>query len=493
MTRPSSRSRSKTQLQQQMKTQLQQQTKTSWSPLLNLSTKEHPRNWPSVRKWIVTGVLSATGFNRIMVSTIMAPALSTIDAKLDMNSVESVMAMSVFLLATAFGPLVIGPLSEVYGRKPMLHTTNIWFLLWNVVCGFAHTKSLLIAARLLAGFGASAVYVLADGVLGDVWPSEQRGKSLGIYLLIPLLGAAVGPIVGGFITQGTTWRWMFWSTSLLQGAMILASILLFDETYEPVILERRAERLRTATGDQRFHTRAGKLSEGRSPLWVMQRSLSRPIRLLLFHPIVQVQTLLSGFSYGVLYLVLSTYSDLWTSRYNESISISGLHYLTICIGEVAGAQLGGPLMDLVFQRLQNQAGGSSIPEYHVPLMIPSAAITASGLLLYGWTAQAKTFWLPVDLGAAIFSCGMQINGMSLQAYVIDSYPVHASSASAASQLLRSLAAFGFPLFGPRMYSALGYGWGNTMMALVSIAVSLPASMFIWSYGAKLRKKALDSY
>lgn len=152
----------------------------------------NPKQWSTSRKWAVTDVISATGFNRIMVSTIMAPALSTIAHELDMNSAESVMAMSIYLLATAFGPLVIGPLSEIYGRKRVLHASNIWFLAWNIACGFAKTKGVLIASRFLTGFGASAVYSLGAGVLGDVWAKEQRGKSLGIYLLIPLLGAAVG-------------------------------------------------------------------------------------------------------------------------------------------------------------------------------------------------------------------------------------------------------------------------------------------------------------
>lgn len=152
----------------------------------------HPLDWPSGRKWAVTDVLSATGFNRIMVSTIMAPALSTIAREFDMNSAEAVMALSIYLLATTFGPLFIGPLSEMYGRRTILHASNIWFLIWNIVCGFANSKEVLIAARFLAGFGASSIYALAGGVLSDVWRPEQRGKSLGMYLLIPLLGAAVG-------------------------------------------------------------------------------------------------------------------------------------------------------------------------------------------------------------------------------------------------------------------------------------------------------------
>lgn len=153
---------------------------------------ENPLDWPSGRKWMVTDVLSATGFNRIMVSTIMAPALSIIASELHMSATESAMSLSIYLLATAFGPLMIGPLSEVYGRTVVLHGSNVWFLVWNIACGFSKTKGTLIAARFLAGFGASAIYALAGGVLGDIWRPEQRGKSLGMYLLIPILGAAVG-------------------------------------------------------------------------------------------------------------------------------------------------------------------------------------------------------------------------------------------------------------------------------------------------------------
>lgn len=153
---------------------------------------ENPKDWRTGRKWAVTDVLSATGFNRIMVSTIMAPALGTIAKEFDMNSTESAMALSIYLLATAFGPLIIGPLSEVYGRGYILHGSNIWFLVWNMICGFSNSKEMLIASRFLAGFGASAIYALANGVLGDVWRPEQRGRSLGVYVLIPLLGAAVG-------------------------------------------------------------------------------------------------------------------------------------------------------------------------------------------------------------------------------------------------------------------------------------------------------------
>ncbi|KAF2160311.1 hypothetical protein M409DRAFT_70489 [Zasmidium cellare ATCC 36951] len=454
---------------------------------------DNPKDWSTAKKWTVTDVLSATGFNRIMVSTIMAPAINTIAKELHMSSAESVMALSIYLLATAFGPLFIGPLSEVYGRKPILHFSNIWFLIWNIVCGFANTKGTLIAARFLAGFGASAIYALAGGVLGDVWRPEQRGKSLGIYLLIPLLGAAVGPIIGGFMAERTTWRWMFWSTSAFQGVMIVASYLAFYETYPQLILRRRAAKKRSETGDNRYYTAAEKLDGERSVIRIVGRSLSRPMRLLGFHPIVQAVACLSGFYYGVTYIVLATFSDLWVTKYHQRIDISGLHYIACALGEISGSQIGGPLMDRVFAKLKKKANGEVVPEYHLPMMVPAALITPIGLLMYGWSAQAHVHWIVVDIGVFVTTFGMQIGGQPLQAYIIDSYPDHASSATAASQFIRSLTAFAFPLFAPYMYRSLGYGWGNTTIALVALAISIPAPLLLWRYGARLRAKAEESY
>ncbi|CAG8974348.1 hypothetical protein HYALB_00006196 [Hymenoscyphus albidus] len=146
----------------------------------NVDDAENPLNWSQKLKWGVTIAVSGTGFVRIMVSTMLAPAIDTIANELSMSTTESFMSLSVYLLATAFGPLVIGPLSEIHGRSHIFHMTNVWFLVWNLVCGFANSKGLLIAARLLAGFGASAVYSLAYGVLGDVWSAEQRGRSLSL-------------------------------------------------------------------------------------------------------------------------------------------------------------------------------------------------------------------------------------------------------------------------------------------------------------------------
>ncbi|KAF4629858.1 hypothetical protein G7Y89_g8292 [Cudoniella acicularis] len=336
---------------------------------------EDPKNWPKKIKWGVTLALSATGLNRIMISTMMAPAIDTIAKDLNMTTTESTMALSVYLLATAFGPLIIGPLSEAYGRKRIIHTTNIWFLAWNLLCGFSNSKGLLIASRLLAGFGASAVYTVAYGVLGDVWRPEQRGRSLSLYLLVPLTGAAIGPIVGGFIVEYSNWRWMFWATTILQGLVEVCSLPIVHETYAPVLLRRRAIAWRQETGDSRYYAEVEAYESGRSSAWKLRNSLSRPLRLLAFHPIIQMQAILGGINYGIMYFAISTFSNLYVSAYGESISISGLHYIALCTGEITGAQLCGPLMDYIYRTMKTRAGDNHHPELRIPLLLPSVLFT----------------------------------------------------------------------------------------------------------------------
>jgi len=447
----------------------------------------NPKHWTPLQKWLATGILSVTGFNRILVSTIMAPALPTIANELHMSPTTSVMSLSVYLLATAFGPLLIGPLSEMYGRRPVLHATNTWFLVWNLACGFASSSGVLLAARLLAGLGASAIYTLGGGVLGDVWRPEERGRSLGLYQLIPLLGSSVGPILGGLIAAHASWRWMFWATTIFQAVATIASVALFRETYPPAILRREARRLRQSTGDERYHAPSEKTVANRSLGYIWGKSLSRPLRMLLFHGIVQIQAVVCGFAYGITYLVISSYAAMWTTRYGASTSAAGLHYLAMCTGEILGSQLGGPAMDIVYGKLKKRRSGEGAPEFHVPLMLPGCIITVAGFLLYGWSAQTRSDWVVVDLGALLLSFGNTLTGQVLTAYVIDAYRDHTSSALAASQLVRSLTAFGFPLFAPRLYEVLGYGWGNTLLAFVSAGISLPAAVVLWTCGGRLRE------
>jgi len=122
-------------------------------------------------------------------------------------------------------------------------------------------------------------------------------------------------------------------------------------------------------------------------------------------------------------------------------------------------------------------------------MIPGAFLVPIGLLWYGWTSQAHTHWILPNIGAAIFAAGVIIGFQCIQTYIVDSYTRYAASAVGAATVLRSLAGFGFPLFAPYMYAKLHYGWGNSLLAFIAIALGWPAPILLWKFGEVLRKKS----
>ena len=214
--------------------------------------------------------------------------------------------------------------------------------------------------------------------------------------------------------------------------MIIASFLAFQEPHTPTILRRRAEEKRSETGDQRYLTAAERTSADISAAHIIGRSLSRPLRLLASHTIVQILSIISALSYGLLYIALATFSELFVTAYNQSVEISGLHYIAVALGEISGSQTGGRIMDMIFRKLQDGPDDPGRPEYHIPIMLPAALIAPAGLLIYGWAAQSHTHWIVVDIGMFVMTFGLQVAGMPVQAYIIDAYPDHASSATGAS-------------------------------------------------------------
>jgi MFS family permease len=324
---------------------------------------------------------------------------------------------------------------------------------------------------------------VTNPVLSDCWLPEERGQAFSISTFIPLLGPAIGPILGGFISESVGWRWIFWVLSIFDAMLMICTFIIFPETHAGTILGRKAHALRKQTGE-RYYTEYDKGNQALSKRLAV--SLTRPCRLLITQPIIQLMGFLLAYNFGILYIVLSTFAALWTERYGQSVADSGLHYIALAIGYTIAAQGGARITDQIWRHLKTRAEGVTQPEYRVPLMIPGAVIIPIGLFWYGWTAQEKMIWILPDIGIAIFGCGIILGTQAMQAYVMDAFRTHVASASAASQLLRSIAGFAFPLFAPSMYAKLGYGWGNSLLAFVFIAMGIPAPLILWKYGAKLR-------
>ncbi|KAG1724539.1 major facilitator superfamily domain-containing protein [Suillus lakei] len=216
---------------------------------MTLTVLKIPHSWSLKRKWVVTAVVASFSFISPVSSSMIAPATEQVASTFRIDSdVMNALTTSIFVLAYAIGPLFVGPMSEVYGRSRVLQLANLWYLAWNLGCGFAQTESQLLTFRFLAGLGGSAPLSVGGGVLGDCWRPEERGRAFALYALAPMMGAVVGPPTGAWITDRSTWRWVFWSTCIIDATVQILALFGLQETYAPVLLRRKAERIRKSIG-----------------------------------------------------------------------------------------------------------------------------------------------------------------------------------------------------------------------------------------------------
>ncbi|KAF2738581.1 major facilitator superfamily transporter [Polyplosphaeria fusca] len=445
----------------------------------------NPLNWSLPRKWFTTILTSLGGLVTLMSGPMLAPALGVIGHDLEISAAEASMALSIFILAFAFGPLVLAPLSEVFGRRPIWIVGCTWYIIWNTVCGVSTNKGLMIAGRFLAGLGASAEFAVSGPIANDCWSPEDRGKSFTVRAVVPLLGPALGPIIGGVMVQELSWRWLFFVLSIFDAFILLLFIIFLPETHRQTLLSRKATSMRKSTGDS-YYTRDDLSSPTLSSR--LKLGLVRPFRLLITQPVVQLVSLLLGYQFGLLYIVHSTFANMWIEVYGQSPAASGLHYLAIVTGCILGAIVAGWGMDRIWMTLKEKNGGRTKPENRVPLIVPGAILFPIGLLWYGWSAQRRLHWVMSDIGVAIFGFAYLASVQAAQAYIVDAFLDYTASATAASQFLRNIFAFAFPIFAPALYSTLGYGVGNTLLAAVAVLFGIPGPYLLWRFGERLREK-----
>ena len=165
---------------------------------------------------------------RPLVSSMLSPAVQQVMQDFNTDSETfATFVISIFVLGFACGPLILAPLSELYGRVLIYNITNVLFLGFTIGCALSQNQSMLLAFRFLSGFAGVATITIGSGTIADVMPREKRGKAVSMWSVGTILGPMVGPIIGGYVTEVLNWRWIFW----------VISIVVSDETetiYQPV-------------------------------------------------------------------------------------------------------------------------------------------------------------------------------------------------------------------------------------------------------------------
>lgn len=170
---------------------------------------ENPQNWSPAKKWAHIAVLSVLTLLTPLASSMFAPGVPELMRDFHSTSEDlATFVVSVYLLGFAAGPLVVAPLSEMYGRLPVYHVCNVIFIGWTVACALAKSMNMLIGFRFLAGCFGIAPITNGGGTIADLMAPEKRGAAMAIWAMGPLLGPVIGPVAGGFLAEDVGWRWM---------------------------------------------------------------------------------------------------------------------------------------------------------------------------------------------------------------------------------------------------------------------------------------------
>lgn len=443
----------------------------------------NPQNWASSRKWGLIAVLAAVTLVTPLGSSFFAPGVPEVMRAFGTTSnVVASFVVSIYILGFAIGPLMIAPMSELYGRIWIFHVCNVLFVIFNIACALSTSMGMLVAFRFLTGCAGAAPLTIGGGVIADMFPIEKRAGAMAIWGLGPLLGPIIGPVCGGFLVEAKGWRWVFWVLAIVAGFFTILLFVFGRETFASTLLAQKTTRLQKETGNQELRS---KLAATIPPREVFIRAIVRPMKMLLFSPIVFLMSLYVAVNYGVLYLLFTTITFVFEDKYHFSPSLVGLAFIGMGVGMIIGMGILGIVSDKIVK--EKKAKGTVKPEHRLPLILtlPGGIMLPIGIFIYGWTTDKGVHWIVPIIGTSLIGIGNLSAMMTIQTYLVDAFTIHAASVIAASTILRSLFGAFIPLSGLSMYDTLGLGWGNSLLGFIGLAL-IPVPVIFRLYGERIR-------
>lgn len=255
------------------------------------------------------------------------------------------------------------------------------------------------------------------------------------------------------------------------------------ETNHAVILRRKAVQQRKETGIENL---TPKLSRDETVKQKLARAIIRPVKLLIFSPIVLLVSLYTGIIFGLVFLLFTTFPSVFEDVYGFSPGVAGLAYLGLGSGMVLGLVLFSVLSDKLLGQKNSDKSSAPRPEDRLILMKWLGPISPLGLFIYGWSAKYAVHWIVPIIGTFVVGLGSLFVVIPGQIYLVDAFGAEAAaSAMAANLLVRSPFGAFLDLTASPLYSKLGLGWGNSVLGFICL-VFTPVPWIFHAYGEWLR-------
>lgn len=452
-----------------------------------------PYNWNIQKKvWQVMVYI----FPNILIafmSSIYGPALPMVENEFNIGVTPAALGVSLFVLGFALGPIVWGPLSEVYGRRPPYIISQIAFICCSFASATAPNVQTLMLSRFFGGsFGAGAVSIL-PATISDLFSVSTRGNVMTAFTMATITGPLVSPIVGAFIAYSYLgWRWTQYIVAIPSCAAALLFVFAAEETYRPILLISKADELRQRTGIWGIHAEQESVSFDFKT--VCQNNVLRPIKMLFTEPVLLIISIYVGYVYGILYLCLEAVPIIFDGYEEAGLGfdkgIKFLPYIGLLVGTLFAGSVSFLYFERRFSRTLKKRQPKSIPEARLLPMMTGAVSFPIGIFWSG-AYPKQVHWLVPCVGEIFVTYG--IFQMFLQSvnYITDVYIQFAASANSATAFVRAGMAAAFPLFATQLFHNLGVQWAGTLLGCLSV-LALPFPFIFYRFGKFLVRLMLGN-
>ncbi|KAG2128725.1 vacuolar DHA amino acid exporter [Suillus clintonianus] len=475
----------------------------------HVPVNDDPRQWSRARKTTTLCIVSLATMMSALASNIQNPSNSLIEEDLHATSSQISWTLAAFLVVQGNFPLIWSAASEIRGRKPVYLVASALFMAGSAALALSKTIEMMIGMRVLQAAGSCAVMAISAATLADIYDTHERGTTMGIFFAAPLLGPALGPIIGGSLSQAFNWRASFYFLLICEVLIFTSFLVLFKDTY------RRERSLTYCSALQRLITSKVRVqssdvsviaghesSKDMTPVKDAEKQLQQPnvpdnisvtsstptmddVRLSIrdinpFPPYFQILSrknnalilIANGLVFGFSYCLSYTCARTLANAYDLDAFSIGLVLLCLGVGSIAGSVISGRWSDRVLAKMMEANGGKWYAEMRLESSTLAMLWLPPSVVGYAWACEKHAHVAVICILLVIIGFSSIWMYTNTLAYLVDANPGRSCTAVATNSSFRGCLAFVSILVAVPLQNALGDGGLYTAWAGVLIVTEL---------------------
>ncbi|KAL4999471.1 major facilitator superfamily domain-containing protein [Aspergillus recurvatus] len=464
-------------------------TSTTIEPPYSVFTKAQKRYIVFFASW--------AGFFSPVSSQIYFPALNSIADDLGVTSALINLTLTSYMIFQGISPMFVGDFADKAGRRPAYLVCFLIYIAANIGLALQDNFAALFVLRCLQSAGSSTTIALSAGVVSDIAIAAERGSYMGFVTAGSLLGPAMGPVIGGLLSQYLGWRSVFWFLTIFAGAFLVPFVLLFPETARAIVGNG-------SVSPPTWNIPLLDLSKARKEpkpedFGRPKLRFPNPIRTLsiIFQKDIAIILIANAILFAGFYDVTASIPSIYDELYGLNDLQIGLCYVPFGLGATVASIATGKLLDFNYRRLAKQLNVPlqetrarnlthfPIEKARLQIALPLLTLGTFTVIAFGWCLDYG-----VHLAAPttiLFFMGVTLTGAfnTVSTLLVDFYPSNASAATASNNLVRCLLGAGATALIDPMLDAMGRGWCFTFIALVMLC-TMPLLWVVIRMGPRWR-------